>query len=68
MPSPLYGAFEEYYKTGDLAPAMSKLALQLEKQFPGRSATWLHKAPDAAQSYGMGFVAWKLRSDTPPLS
>ena len=67
MRSPLYGAFEEY-KAGDLAVAMSKLALQLEKQFPGRSATWLQRAPDAEECYGKGFVAWKLHSEIPPLT
>ena len=66
MPTPQYGAFEEY-KAGDLAIAMSKLALQLEQQFPRRSATWLQRAPDAKQCHDVGFVAWKLRSDVPPL-
>lgn len=59
-----YGLYRDYSE-GNLAEAMFYLASQLEEQFPRRSATWIHKAPEAN---GVGSIAWKLLSDTSPLT
>ena len=62
-----YGSYRNY-KEGELAGAAADLAAQLERQFPRCSATWLHMAPHHSELHDLGFISWKLYSDTPPLT
>lgn len=61
-----YGAVSPY-RPGELATAMQELGALLEEQFPGRSAFWIHAAPTETSTDGVGFVSWRLKSDTLPV-